>query len=168
MKDPPSPEIEDSKLILPPKESFPPQKPERSKLFSQLTSPNQPYLPPREYCDYYVSRFFDEVHCIYWLYPIEQFHARLNDTYLTGSSTASSSWLCSLYAIFALGASSEETTKHTHFGDFFPPSVRSGSDIKTSEDYLALAKGLVPAVNDEADIDSIRALAILVCYILSE
>jgi len=35
-------------------------------------------------------------------------------------------------------------------------------DLKTSDDYLALAKTLIPAVHDEADIDSIRALAILV------
>lgn len=35
-------------------------------------------------------------------------------------------------------------------------------DLNTSDDYLALAKTLVPAVHDEADIDSIRALAILV------
>jgi len=162
MKDPPSPEIEDSKLIIPPKENFPPQRPERSKIFSQLTSPNQPYLPPREYCDHYVARFFDEVHCIYWLYPIEQFHSRLDETYMTGSATASSSWLCSLYAIFALGASSEEAAQSSLSGNLFLPGMNRGSNVKTSEDYLALAKGLIPAVNDEADIDSIRALAILV------
>lgn len=46
--------------------------------------------------------------------------------------------------------------------DFISPEIRQIPDAKTSEGYLALAKALVPAVHDEADIDSIRALAILV------
>lgn len=162
MKDPPSPEIEDSKIILPPKENFPPQKPERTRLLLEVTSPAHPYLPPREYCDYYVARFFEEVHCIYWLYPIEQFHARLDDTYVTGSGAATSSWLCSLYAIFALGAASNENSQNPLINDFVSSETRRIPDAKTSESYLALAKALVPAVHDEADIDSIRALAILV------
>jgi hypothetical protein len=36
------------------------------------------------------------------------------------------------------------------------------SDEKSSHEYLALAKALVPDVHDEADIDSVRALALLV------
>jgi hypothetical protein len=35
-------------------------------------------------------------------------------------------------------------------------------DEKTSHDYLALAKALLPDAHDEADIDSVRALALLV------
>lgn len=93
------------------------------------------------------------MHCIYWLFPVEQFHARLDDTYIRGSSEASSSWLCSLYAIFALGAASGSNTIGDGSGRY---------DIRTSDDYLVLAKALVPSVHDEADIDSIRALAILV------
>lgn len=162
IKDPPSPGIEDSKIILPPKENFPPQKPERTRLLLEVTSPTRPYLPPREYCDYYVARFFEEVHCIYWLYPIEQFHARLDDTYVTGSGAAASSWLCSLYAIFALGAASNENSQNPLINDFVPSETRWIPDAKTSESYLALAKALIPAVHDEADIDSIRALAIFV------
>ena len=46
--------------------------------------------------------------------------------------------------------------------DFISPETRRSPDSKTSDGYLALAKALVPAVHDEADIDSIRALAILV------
>jgi len=164
MKDPPSPEVEDSKIIPPPKENFPPQKPERTKLLYEAASPTHPYLPPREYCDYYVARFFEEVHCIYWLYPIEQFHARLDDTYVTGGGTATSSWLCSLYAIFALGAASNENSQNSLLNDLISPQTRRIPDVKTSEGYLALAKALVPAVHDEADIDSIRALAILVSF----
>jgi hypothetical protein len=164
MKDAPSPEVEDSKIIPPPKENFPPQKPERPKLLYEAASPTHPYLPPREYCDYYVARFFEEVHCIYWLYPIEQFHARLDDTYVTGGGMATSSWLCSLYAIFALGAASNENSQNSPLNDFISPETRLVPDAKTSEGYLALAKALVPAVHDEADIDSIRALAILVSF----
>lgn len=158
IKDPPSPELEESKIILPPKDDFPPVKPERVKLLEEVTSSDQPYLPPREYCDYYVARFFEEVHCIYWLFPIEQFHARLDDTYIRGSSEVSSSWLCSLYAIFALGAASGSNTIS---------DGRARFDIKTSNDYLVLAKALVPSVHDEADIDSIRALTILSLALLT-
>lgn len=154
IRDPPSPELEESKIILPPKDDFPPVKPERVKLLEEVTSPDQPYLPPRECCDYYVARFFDEVHCIYWLYPIEVFHARLDDTYMRGSSEASSSWLCSLYAICALGSASSRSSNE--YGRNY--------DARSSEDYLVLAKALVPSVHDEADIDSIRALAILVSH----
>ena len=51
--------------------------------------------------------------------------------------------------------------------DFISPETRRSPDSKTSDGYLALAKALVPAVHDEADIDSIRALAILVsCFAL--
>jgi hypothetical protein len=38
----------------------------------------------------------------------------------------------------------------------------TSADEKSSHDYLALAKALVPDVHDEADIDSVRALALLV------
>ena len=102
------------------------------------------------------------MHCIYWLYPVEQFHARLDDTYITGGGAATSSWLCSLYSIFALGAASGENSKSTLYADLVSEEARTNPDLKTSDDYLALAKTLIPAVHDEADIDSIRALAILV------
>ncbi|KAH9220545.1 aldehyde dehydrogenase [Leptodontidium sp. 2 PMI_412] len=163
----PSPEQEESKIILPPKDPYPPQKPSRVKLLREPVSPSNPYLPPRQYCDYYVSRYFEEVHCIYWLYPIEQFHARLDDTYMRGGGAATSSWLCSLYAIFALGAASGENSKSILYADFVSEEARMNPDLKTSDDYLALAKALIPAVHDEADIDSIRALAILSLALLT-
>lgn len=163
----PSPEQEESKIILPPKDPYPPQKPSRVKLLREPASPSHPYLPPRQYCDYYVARYFEEVHCIYWLYPVEQFHARLDDTYMRGGGAATSSWLCSLYAIFALGAASGENSKSTLFADFVSEEARMNPDLKTSDDYLALAKTLIPAVHDEADIDSIRALAILSLALLT-
>jgi hypothetical protein len=92
----------------------------------------------------------------------------LDDTYVTGGGTATSSWLCSLYAIFALGAASNENSQNPLINNFISPETRRIPDAKASEGYLALAKALVPAVHDEADIDSIRALAILVCNSLQK
>ena len=163
MKDPPSPEEKASRIISPPKSDFPPQKPMTAKLLDACTG--QPYLPPREYCNHYVTRFFEEVHCIYWLFPIEQFHARLDETYASTGDAVSSSWLCALYSICALGAASESGPVKLPFDDLVPEELQRYPDAKSSNDYLALAKALVPAVHDEADLDSIRALAILVSSI---
>ena len=67
--------------------------------------------------------------------------------------------MCSLYAIFAIGAASYN--KH---GVQSPQPSRTQfpEDTKTSTDYISLAKQLIPTVYDEADIDSIRGLAIMV------
>lgn len=115
---------------------------------------NNPYLPPREYCDFYISRFFEDIHCVFWLFPFNQFHSRLDDTYRTNNAVTIS-WLCCLYSIFALGASS--------FGGKPRSNIIVGKDMdtKSSLDYLTLAKSFVGLVCDEANIDSIRALAIL-------
>jgi aldehyde dehydrogenase (NAD+) len=51
--------------------------------------------------------------------------------------------------------------------DFNSLETRRNPDGKSSDGYLALAKALVAAVHDEADIDSIRALAILVSDFIS-
>ena len=112
------------------------------------------YLPSREACDYYISRFLEDVHCTHWFYSIENFLARVDGTYSTSGFAGSDSWLCSLYAIFAVGSSG--------CGETDDSSASPVGDSKTSKDYIALAKQLIPAVYDEADIDSIRALAILV------
>jgi hypothetical protein len=64
--------------------------------------------------------------------------------------------MCSLYAIFAIGASAFSEEGIQAQIPLLP------QDEKTSNDYIAFAKQLIPAVYDEADIDSIRALAILV------
>jgi hypothetical protein len=66
--------------------------------------------------------------------------------------------MCSLYCIFAIGAANYSGTN----GNPPPPEWPVSSDQKTSEDYIALAKQLIPAVYDEADIESVRAMAILV------
>jgi hypothetical protein len=116
------------------------------------------YLPTRKLCDIYVSRFLEDVHCTYWLYPVETLLQRVDDTYLENAPSSSSSWMCSLYCIFAIGAANYSGTN----GNPPPPDWPAASDQKTSEDYIALAKQLIPTVYDEADIDSIRAMAIIV------
>ena len=116
------------------------------------------YLPTRALCDIYVSRFLEDVHCTYWLYPVETLLRRIGDTYSVAAPSSSSSWMCSLYCIFAIGAANYSGTN----GNTPPPSWPASSDHKTSENYIALAKQLIPAVYNEADIDSIRAMAIMV------
>ncbi|KAF2198128.1 hypothetical protein GQ43DRAFT_474818 [Delitschia confertaspora ATCC 74209] len=144
-------------IILPPKVgSFPPSLPPTSPKHSRSIN-NDVYLPPREASDYYVSRFFQEVHCTHWFYAGETFHSRLEATYASSDEMQSKSWLCALYSIFAVGAAAQEG------GD--ARQRRSSSsltlDTRTSADYISLAKELIPSIYDEADIDSIRALAIL-------
>jgi hypothetical protein len=117
------------------------------------------YLPPRKLCDIYVSRFLEDVHCTYWLYPVETLLRRVEDTYQVSSPSSSSSWMCSLYCMLAIGAANYSGTN----GDPPPSDWPAASDQKTSEDYIALAKQLIPTVYDEADIESIRAMAIMVC-----
>jgi hypothetical protein len=116
------------------------------------------YLPSRRLCDIYVSRFLEDVHCTYWLYPVESLLRRVDATYSKTVSTSSSSWMCSLYCMFSIGAANYTGSN----GNPPPPDWPAASDSKTSEDYLTLAKQLIPDVYDEADIDSIRAMAIIV------
>ncbi|KAB5511523.1 fungal-specific transcription factor domain-containing protein [Coniochaeta sp. 2T2.1] len=111
--------------------------------------PEDTYLPPRQMCMAYVARFFDQIHCIYWLYSTEQFYTRLDETYGNSGTTASSSWLCALYSIFAMGS-------------MHPAGVNDGPhDSKTSLDYLTMARELLPTVANEAGVDSIKAYALL-------
>ena len=116
------------------------------------------YLPSRQLCDIYISRFLEDVHCTYWLYPVEALLHRVDNTYSESAPSSSSSWMCSLYTIFAIGAANYAGDN----GNSPPPDWPAALDTKTSEDYLALAKQLIPTVYDEADIDSIRAMAIMV------
>lgn len=117
------------------------------------------YLPQRQICDYYISQFLEHVHNTHWFYSIELFLNRVDRTYGGTASDVSSSWICSLYAIFALGSSSY-SENHSIYGSDGPTLIRR--DEKTSIDYITMAKQLIPTLYDEADIDSIRALAILV------
>lgn len=125
------------------------------------------YLPARGLCDVYVSRFLEDVHSTYWLFPVEDLLRRIGDTYLESAPSSSSSWMCTLYCIFAIGAANYSGTN----GNSVPRDWPAAQDQKTSEDYIALAKQLIPTVYDEADVDSIRAMAIMVrnfhCVLLS-
>jgi hypothetical protein len=115
-------------------------------------------LPARHLCDLYVARFLEDVHCTHWLYSVEDLLHRVDDTYSESAPSSSSSWMCSLYAIFAIGAANYDGAN----GKSPSPHSPAASDRKNSEDYIALAKQLIPTVYDEADVDSIRALAIMV------
>ena len=109
--------------------------------------PTEIQLPPRDLGLEYVTRYFEEVHYLYWLYPAT-FHVRLENTYISREAV-SASWMCSLYAIFALG--SQKTL-----------GMRRSLDGRSSYDYLAMAKSLISRVCDEANLDSIRAHILLV------
>jgi hypothetical protein len=116
------------------------------------------YLPTRKLCDLYVARFLEDVHCTYWLYPVEDLLRRVDDTYLVAAPSSSSSWMCSLYCMFAIGAANYSGSN----GNAPPPGWPATTDQNTSEDYISLAKQLIPNVYDEADVDSVRAMAIIV------
>ncbi|KAG7291469.1 hypothetical protein NEMBOFW57_001488 [Staphylotrichum longicolle] len=115
------------------------------------TDGNTIYLPPREVCQRYAMRFFDEIQSIYWFYSPEQFYTLVDRTYADRDleTSRSASWLCSLYCIFALCSAGE-----THD----PGQV---SDEKTSAEYLAMAKSMGLRVCDEADTDAVRALSLM-------
>ncbi|KAH6846736.1 aldehyde dehydrogenase [Alternaria alternata] len=115
------------------------------------------YLPGRELCDIYISRFLEDVHCTYWLYPVESLLRRVDSTYSESAPRSSSSWMCCLYTMFAIGAANYVGSN----GNSPPPDWPAALDLKTSEDYITLAKQLIPTVYDEADIDSIRAMAMM-------
>jgi len=136
--------------------AYPPTLPSLSPS-ADFSAETRSYLPPRELCDVYISRFLEDVHCTHWLYPVENLLRRIDRTYTESYSTASSSWTCSLYAMFAIGAANY-VGQHGRS----PLDWPAATDQKTSEDYITLAKQLIPTVYDEADIDSIRALAIMV------
>ena len=86
---------------------------------------------------------------MYWLYPSEQFHNRLDSLYSSHESVPSMSWLCSLYSILAMSPGVDATDES---------SEAEADALK----YLNLAKSLIPEVYDEADLDSVRALILIV------
>lgn len=106
-------------------------------------------LPAKEVSLVWASRFFEEVHCIHWLYSSEQFHSRLQETYSGQGTTLTFSWVCSLYCIFALGSISS-------------PRIGNAEQQPSPTDYLNMAKSLVSNVCDESDLDSVRAMVLLV------
>lgn len=109
----------------------------------------RPKLPPRDVLVECSSRYFEEVHFMYWLYSSEDFHTRVEATYSDAQLPRSNSWLCALHSIVALSASC------------IPSSDELGNE-KLTRSSLETAKLLVSSVCDEADLDSVRALVLLV------
>ncbi|EFX02549.1 aldehyde dehydrogenase [Grosmannia clavigera kw1407] len=115
----------------------------------------QIFLPRRDLCDRCVSRFFRDIQSVYWFVSAERFYAVLDRLYAGDLTSATPATLCSLYAVLALTCESEavqaaEAAEEAAAAEP-PPAAR----------YLSLAKMLVPALCDEADIDSVRALCLL-------
>ena len=111
--------------------------------------PQPPLLPSREAFLSCASRYFQEIHCLYWLYSTEEFYTRVEATYSDLDQIQSGSWSCSMYSIMALGALSL-------------PLADSTSPEELATNSLEEAKLLVSKVIDQADLDSIRALILLV------
>ncbi|RQM07415.1 hypothetical protein DH86_00003209 [Scytalidium sp. 3C] len=94
------------------------------------------------------------IHCLYWFYSPEQFYTALDQTLEDRGSSSTFSWLCSLYSIFALGSMAPSNQP-------VDPNSNMPQDGKTAIDYLAMAKDLSLRVADEADIESVKAFALL-------
>lgn len=150
------PQRSDPKVIMPLRSGhLPPTTPENAPSSSALAHMVNIYLPDRDVCMRYVGRFLDEIHCLYWFYSSEEFYGLIDKTYEDGGASASASWMCSLYSIFALCSQRPSDVA----GDFI-----QHDDVKTSLDYLSMAKNFVARTCDEADIESVRALSLLVLH----
>jgi hypothetical protein len=90
------------------------------------------------------------VHAVYWLFSAEQLHATLDRIYAGDATAATPAALCSLYSILAITCESEMQKEW------------SDTAMRPSVTYLTLAKAVVPALFDDADSDSVRALCLLV------
>lgn len=141
------------------------------------------WLPSKTDCFEYVKRYRSQVHCMYWLYPEEKLLQRIEDTYAWYETAPSHfmikqehggkptpptrrgekpsvSWICALYAMCAIG-----TTPRGPYEKSPSPAPLSHTAAETTEDYMAKIKQLKPRVEDSADVDSVRALAISVCFL---
>ncbi|KAF3000942.1 hypothetical protein E8E13_008934 [Curvularia kusanoi] len=136
------------------------------------------WLPPKQDCFDYVKRYRAQVHCMYWLYPEEKLLQRIEDTYawyetappqfqiklehggmptppIRRGEKPSVSWICSIYAMCAVGAAPRGPYEKSP-----SPAPHSHTVAETTEDYMAKIKQLKSRVEDSADVDSIRAFAI--------
>ncbi|KAK7432161.1 hypothetical protein QQZ08_001106 [Neonectria magnoliae] len=150
LKRPRLPDAPKSEILAPltATEIVPPPTPESS--LGVKCTPRQINLPYRDLCNRCVARFFRDIHSVYWFFSAEQLHSTLDRIYAGDATAASPATLCSLYSILALTCESE-TQKEW-----------SSASMRPSVTYLTLAKGLVPTLYDDADIDSLRALCILI------
>lgn len=110
---------------------------------------NEIKLPPWETCLRLITKYFEDVHCLYWLYSTERFHSQLEETYNVSQEMLTASWrcaLCSILAIAQLGLSEPDDS----------------SDNMTAKDYLENAKTLVSGACDEGSLESVRSMVLLV------
>ncbi|KAM5353446.1 hypothetical protein ACJ41O_000096 [Fusarium nematophilum] len=128
-------------------QTVPPPTPESS--LGVKRTPRQVNLPQRELCHRCISRFFRDVHSVYWLFSAEQLYATLDRIYAGDAAAATPATLCGLYSILAITCESEMQKEW------------SDTSMRPSVTYLTLAKAVVPALYDDADSDSIRALCLL-------
>ncbi|KAI8667584.1 Zn(2)-C6 fungal-type domain-containing protein [Fusarium sp. Ph1] len=149
IKQPRQPNTPNSDIIAPltASPSIPPPLPESS--LGVKRTPRQVNLPHRELCNNCIARFFREVHAVYWLFSAEQLHATLDRIYAGDATAATPAALCSLYSILAITCESEMQKEW------------SDTAMRPSVTYLTLAKAVVPALFDDADSDSVRALCLL-------
>lgn len=124
--------------------------PTASSLSDQgVTSPDPQVLPPHEVVLACASKYFEEVHSMYWIYSAEEFHTRLETTYAYPDRPNSGSWLASLHSIVALGVASI-------------PTLEGLSNGELARDSLEAAKQLVSSICDQGDLDGLRAFILLV------
>ncbi|KAJ3539321.1 hypothetical protein NM208_g5544 [Fusarium decemcellulare] len=149
IKHPRQPNTPSSEVLAPltASEVVPPPTPESS--LGVKRTPRQVNLPHRELCNSCIARFFQDVHSVYWLFSAEQLHATLDRIYSGDATSATPAALCSLYSILAITCESEMQKEW------------SDTSMRPSVTYLTLAKAVVPALYDDADSDSVRALCLL-------
>ncbi|KAJ5210153.1 Transcription factor [Penicillium cf. griseofulvum] len=145
------PVLSDPRVVIPLKTGLlPPTTPESVTNQHRV----EHYLPCHRLSMEYTTRFFAQAHSMHCFYSVEQFYTMLDHTLENRGKTSSASWLCSLYAIFAIG-SIRSNGRPTTSDKALP------EDIQTPAGYLALAKELIPRVAEDADIESVRAFALL-------
>lgn len=106
-------------------------------------------LPAQETALACAARYFEEVHTTCWLYSSEDFYSRLETTYSNPLAQHTDSWLCSLHSIVGISAACI-------------PISNGRPDERLARTCLEKAKLLTSKVCDEADLDSVRALMLLV------
>ncbi|KAB5513410.1 hypothetical protein GE09DRAFT_980820 [Coniochaeta sp. 2T2.1] len=142
-----SPESE----VLSPLSAASPLPPPTPEAAARIEALRQICLPHRDLGDACVARFFRDIQSVYWFFSAEALHATLDRIYSGDAAAATPAVLCALYSIFAL--TSESQVEREGGG----AEAESRPGVK----YLALAKSFVPALCDDGDIDSVRALCLL-------
>lgn len=107
-------------------------------------------FPSRETCARYIDLFFEQVHCIYWVFSTEQFYSQLEKALEHGPASSSPSWLCSFFSIFTIVST-------------LPMDDPVPADINTPSYYLSIAKYLSLQACEVADVESLQAMVLLVC-----